>query len=225
MKFSKRAGNIVTAEEVIAEIDEGAARPGAGRDALRFFFLSRSANTNVEFDLDLAKKSSLDNPVFYVQYGYARLCSILRKAATIGLLPPSRPLTREEWSKLAHPDELAISLRLSELPAVLRDAATGREPHRVVFYVQELAREFQSYFTRLKEDPILPQASQREVAGWEASWDFGKTSARLAWIEAIRTVYAAALDLLGIAAPTRMDRPKGDSALAVAEAPEDDAAP
>ncbi|MEO6420227.1 MAG: arginine--tRNA ligase [Polyangiaceae bacterium] len=78
VKSSKRAGNFVTTEEVMDEIDEAAGRSGAGRDALRFFFNSRSANTNIEFDLDLAKKKSLDNPVFYVQYGYARLCSILR---------------------------------------------------------------------------------------------------------------------------------------------------
>jgi len=219
VKFSKRAGNIVTAEEVVLEIDEAAGRVGAGRDALRFFFLSRSANTNVEFDLDLAKKSSLDNPVFYVQYGHARLCSILRKAASLGFVPAVRPLTPAEWSKLAHTDELGIALRLAEFPEIVRDASNGREPHRVVFYVQELAREFQSYFTRLKEDPILPQESQRQAAGWEKSWDHGKTAARLAWIAAIRVVYAAALDLLGIAAPERMDRPEA------LPADEDDALP
>ncbi len=80
VKSSKRAGNFVTIDEVMDEIDEAAGRKGAGADALRFFFLSRSANSNVEFDIELAKKKSLDNPVFYVQYGYARLCSIQRKA-------------------------------------------------------------------------------------------------------------------------------------------------
>jgi arginyl-tRNA synthetase len=229
VKFSKRAGNIVTAEEVIAEVDEGAGRVGAGRDALRFFFLSRSANTTVQFDLDLAKKNSLDNPVFYVQYGHARLCSILRKAGSLGIVvaPPSPERAAEKWDKLAHADELAIALRLSELPGVLRDAADGREPHRVVFYLQELAREFQSYFTRLKEDPILPQASQRATPGWEASWDWDKTRARLAWIVAIRTVYASCLELLGVSAPERMERPKdalspGDGG---GDSLEDDAAP
>jgi arginyl-tRNA synthetase len=225
VKFSKRAGNIVTAEEVIAEIDEAAGRAGAGRDALRFFFLSRSANTNVEFDLDLAKKKTLDNPVFYVQYGYARLCSIGRKATSLGFAVPGAnapALSAEQWSKLGHPDELAIALRLAEFPSVLADAAKGREPHKIVFYVQELAREFQSYFTRLKDDPILPMDSTRQVPGWEASWDAGKTAARLAWIESIRVVYAAALELLGIGAPDRMDRPK-DEPLSP-ETLEDDAA-
>ena len=79
-----------------------------------------------------------------------------------------------------------------------------------MFYVQELARDFQSYFTRLKgdSDPILPQESTRAKAGWEKDWDFGKTHARLAWIEAVRGVYAAALDLVGVTAPERMDRPQ-----------------
>jgi arginyl-tRNA synthetase len=222
VKSSKRAGNIVTADEIMDEIDEAAGRVGAGRDALRFFFLSRSANTNVEFDIELAKKKSLDNPVFYVQYGYARLCSILRKAAEIGVEAP-RELSLAQWAPLVHPDELAIAARLSELPAAVEEAAASREPHKIAFWVQELAREFQSYFTRLKNenDPILPQASTRAQAGWEARWDHAKTAARLAWIEAIRSAYASALDLLGITAVERMDRAEGaDGAEAAGDAAE-----
>jgi arginyl-tRNA synthetase len=209
VKFSKRAGNVIAAEEILEEIDDAVGRTGAGRDALRFFFLSRTANTNVEFDIDLAKKRSLDNPVFYVQYGHARLSSILRKAREIGFSPPQR-LAGSAWAPLTHPDELAIAARLSDFPDVVASAAAERAPHKLVFYVQELAETFQSYFTRLKEDPILPKASQRAEPGWEASWDHGKTAARLAWIEAIRSVYAAALRLLGISAPDRMDRPQDD---------------
>jgi arginyl-tRNA synthetase len=205
-KSSKRAGNFVTLEEVADEIDEAAHRKGAGSDALRFFFLSRGANTNVDFDIDLAKKESLDNPVFYVQYGFARLSSILRKAESQGFVIP-KSLSPEEWSKLTHEDELAIALRLSELPGVIRAAADAREPHRVVFYLQELAREFQSYFTRMKVDPILPQDSIRSAENWEKNWDHGKTNARLAWIVAIRNVYAAGLGLLGVGAPEEMRRP------------------
>ena len=87
------------------------------------------------------------------------------------------------------------------------------EPHRIVFYVQELARDFQSYFTRLKgeNDPILPPASVRAVAGWERTWDLEKTRARLAWIEAIRVTYAQALELVGVSAPERMERPADDA--------------
>jgi arginyl-tRNA synthetase len=213
VKSSKRAGNFITIDEVMDEIDEAAGRKGAGADALRFFFLSRSANSNVDFDIDLAKKSTMDNPVFYVQYGHARLCSILRKAESLGI-EPRRHLSPAEWSRLAHPDELAMAHKLADYPGVVREAARLREPHRIVFYVQELARDFQSYFTRLKgdNDPILPQESTRAAPGWEATWDFAKTHARLAWIDAIRGVYAAALDLVGVTAPERMDRPPTDDA-------------
>ena len=208
VKMGKRAGNIITIEEVVEEIDEAAGKKGAGRDALRFFFLSRSANSNVEFDIDLAKKKSLDNPVFYVQYGYARLCSILRKAKEIGI-EPRTSISDAAWSTLVHPDELALAHRASDFPDVLAEAAASREPHKIVFYLNDLANEFQSYFTRLKTDPILPQESVRAQAGWEKSWDFGKTSARLAGVEAIRTVYGGALGLLGVSTPERMDRPEG----------------
>ncbi|MGH7283724.1 MAG: DALR anticodon-binding domain-containing protein, partial [Polyangiaceae bacterium] len=206
VKSSKRAGNFVTIEEVADEIDEAAGRKGAGSDAVRFFFLSRSATTNVDFDIDLAKKESLDNPVFYVQYGYARLCSILRKAESQGFTIP-KSLPPSQWQKLAHEDELAIAMRLSELPQVMQDAADHREPHRVVFYLQELAREFQSYFTRMKVDPILPPDSIRSAENWEKNWDSEKTIARLAWILAVRNVYGAGLALLGVGAPEEMRRP------------------
>jgi arginyl-tRNA synthetase len=210
VKSSKRAGNFVTIDEVMDEIDEAAGRKGAGADALRFFFLSRSANSNVEFDIELAKKKSLDNPVFYVQYGYARLCSIQRRARAIGLVTSaSDRLATTDLASLVHPDELAIAHKLADFPDVVAEASKSREPHRIVFYVQELARDFQSYFTRLKaaNDPILPPDSVRATPGWEGSWDLTKTRARLAWIEAIRTTYAQAFELVGISGPERMDRP------------------
>jgi arginyl-tRNA synthetase len=208
VKSSKRAGNVVTIDEVMDEIDEAAGRKGAGADALRFLFLSRSAGSNVDFDIELAKKRSLENPVFYVQYGYARLCSILRRARALGLESPAHP-SADEWAKLEHPDELAIVQKLGDFPEILADAARQREPHRIVFYVHDLARDFQSYFTRLKgdSDPILPPDSVRAKDDWAARWDFAKTRARLAWIEAIRGVYGEALALVGVSAPERMDRP------------------
>lgn len=211
VKSSKRAGNVITADEVMDEIDEAAGREGAGRDALRFFFLSRSANTTVEFDLDLAKKKSLDNPVFYVQYGHARLSSILKKAESIGE-PRWSSADDAAWKKLTGDDELAIAIHLARWPETLAEAALLREPHRIVFYVQELAREFQSYFTRNKTDPIVPQDSVRAEAGWADRWDHEKTAARLAWVRAIRAVYASALDVLGIHAPDRMDLPQSEQA-------------
>lgn len=212
VKASKRAGNLVTIDEVMDEIDDAAGRRGAGADALRFFFLSRSANSNVEFDIELAKKKSLDNPVFYVQYGYARLCSIQRKARSAGLA--DKVAATDDLRKLAHPDELSMCHLLADFPGAVEEAARQREPHRIVFYIQELARKFQSYFTRLKgeNDPVLPPAAVRSRPGWEASWDFEKTRARLAWIEAIRVTYAQALDLIGVSAPERMARPSSQDA-------------
>lgn len=217
VKSSKREGKFVTIHDVMNEIDEAAQRKGAGADALRFFFLSRTANSNVDFDIDLAKKASLDNPVFYVQYGHARLCSILRNAQAMGIEPPSGPQAAA-LAGLVHPDELSIVHKLGDFPAVVDEAARLREPHRIVFYVQELARDFQSYYTRLKaeNDPILPPESVRANQGWEAGWDLAKTRARLAWIEGIRTVYASALELVGVSAPSRMQRPT-----AAGEAPEE----
>jgi arginyl-tRNA synthetase len=207
VKSSKRAGNFVTIDEVMDEIDDAAGRKGAGADALRYFFLSRSTNSNVDFDIDLAKKKSLDNPVFYLQYGHARLASILRKATELGIAH-APDLSGSAWDPLTHPDELAIAALLSDFPMIVALSAEERAPHRVANYLQELAQRFQSYFTRMKDDPILPQASERAKPGWEASWDHAKTAARLGWVEAIRIVYAAALDLLGVSAPDRMDRPK-----------------
>ncbi len=217
VKSSKRAGNVITSDEVIEEIDEAAHRVGAGKDALRFYYLSRSANMKVDFDIELAKKKSLDNPVFYVQYGHARLCSILRKAAEIGIEAP-KSLQSTEWASLVSPDELAITLRLSELPAMIASAAETREPHRVAFYLQDLARDFQSYFTRFKTDPILPRDSDRADPAWRTSWDMNKTNARLGWVQATRVVYRTALELLGVDAPERMDKP------AEAESTEEDGA-
>jgi arginyl-tRNA synthetase len=219
VKMGKRMGNFITIDEVMDEIDEAVGRKGAGADALRFFFLSRSANSNVEFDIDLAKKASLDNPVFYVQYGHARLCSILRNGAALQLKPGV------DLEPLAHPDELAMAQKLGEFPTVVSEAARLREPHRVVFFVQELARDFQSYYTRLGDsDPILPPKSVRARADWEKTWDAAKTRARLAWVEAIRVTYAQALSLVGVTAPDRMDRPPEDAAGTASAGSEGDSA-
>ena len=207
VKSSKRKGDVITSDEVVDEIDEAAGREGAGRDALRFFFLSRSANTTVDFDLEIAKKKSLDNPVFYVQYGHARLSSILKKAESIGVFA-GEPASIAAWAKLDHPDELALAMSLARWPETLSEAAALREPHRIVFYLQDLARDFQSYFTRLKNDPVLPKDSTRAEADWQKSWDSEKTIARLGWVRAIRAVYASALAAIGVSAPDRMDLPE-----------------
>jgi arginyl-tRNA synthetase len=222
VKMGKRLGNLITIEEVVQEIDEAAGRKGAGADALRFFYLSRRSDSLIDLDIELAKKASLDNPVFYLQYGYARLCSIQRRARDVfGLgIPRITPALAE---RLTHPDELSILGRLGRFPAMLAEAAALREPHRVIFYLQELSQAFQSYFTRLKGegDAILPLGAQMAEAGWESSWDRDKTSARLAWVEAIRLVYGAGLRIAGIAALTRMERRTAGEAGAAEEIDEE----
>ncbi|HEU4406007.1 MAG TPA: arginine--tRNA ligase [Polyangiaceae bacterium] len=207
VRMGKRLGNLITVDEVLEEIDE-ALGPGAGADALRYFYLSRRLENPVELDVDLAKRASIENPAIYLQYGHARLCSLLRVAkAELGLSPP--PYDPRLAARLTHPLELSIVQRLGEYPKTVRLAADERAPSRVVSYLDDLAREFNAYYTQTKDDPILPKKSVRAQPNWEATWDREKTLARLGWVDGIRTVYASGLALLGIRAPERLERLEG----------------
>ncbi|HET6283741.1 MAG TPA: arginine--tRNA ligase [Polyangia bacterium] len=195
--MGKREGEFVTLDEVIDEV---------GKDATRFFYLMRRHDTPLEFDLELAKRQSLDNPVYYAQYAHARCASILRRADEVGAV--RTPLTPELAGRLNVPEEIAILRRLCEFPDFVADAAAAREPHRLTTYLLELAGEFQSYYTRLQKvhgDTILPQERQR-TGDWRAAWDWQKTAARLAWVEAIAQVMKNGLHLLGVSAPESMQR-------------------
>jgi len=195
--MGKREGEFVTLDAVIDEV---------GRDATRFFYLMRRHDTGLEFDLELAKRQSMDNPVYYAQYAHARCSSLLRRAAE--LQAPACPVTAELVRALTLPEEIAILRRLADFPDFLADAAAAREPHRLVLYIQDLASEFQSYYTRLQkvhDDSILPQQRQR-VGDWYRTWDWKRTAARLAWVGAIRQVLETALSLLGVSAPHEMKR-------------------
>lgn len=195
--MGKREGEFVTLDAVIDEV---------GCDATRFFYLMRRHDTPLEFDLELAKRQSMDNPVYYAQYAHARCASLLRRAAELGA--PAHQLDESLAKLLTLPEEIALLRRLSDFPDFVADAAAAREPHRLVGYIQELASEFQSYYTRLQRvhgDSILPQQSQR-VGDWHATWNWKRTAARLAWVEAIRGVLEIALSLLGVSAPQEMKR-------------------
>jgi arginyl-tRNA synthetase len=195
--MGKREGEFISLDEVIDEI---------GRDATRFFYLMRRHDTPLEFDLELAKRQSMDNPVYYAQYAHARCASLLRRA--VELEAPRLPPTAELFARLSLPEEIALLRRLSDFPDFVEDAAFAREPHRLVSFVSDLAGEFQSYYTRLQKvhcDSVLPQERQR-VGNWRATWDWQKTAARLHWVEAIRQVIETALGLLGVSAPTVMKR-------------------
>jgi arginyl-tRNA synthetase len=195
--MGKREGEFVTLDEVIEEV---------GKDATRFFYLMRRHDTSLEFDLDLAKKQSMDNPVYYVQYGHARCASIVRRAAE--LEAPRPAFSPELAAELTLPEELGILRRLGEFPDFVADTADAREPHRLTTYLMELAGEFQSYYTQLQKvhgDTILPQERHR-TGDWRATWNWRKTAARLYWVEAIAQVLRAGLGLLGVSAPEAMAR-------------------
>jgi len=195
--MGKREGEFISLDEVIDEI---------GRDATRFFYLMRRHDTPLEFDLELAKRQSMDNPVYYAQYAHARCASLLRRATE--LQAPRMPPSAELFARLNLPEEISLLRRLSDFPDFVEDAAAAREPHRLVSFISELAGEFQSYYTRLQKvhgDSVLPQERQR-VGNWRATWDWPKTAARLHWVEAIRQVLETALGLVGVSAPAVMKR-------------------
>lgn len=205
-KMGKRLGNLITIQEVQDEIDEAAQSPSAGRDALRYFYLSRKVDTPIDLDIEIAKKQGLDNPVFYVQYGHARLCSILRVAKErCGFDVPQ--FTPELAARIEHRLELDLLATIGRYPDIVADAASAREPFRLLSFLRSLAQSFQSYYTVLRQegDPVLPPA--REMTdGWQERWDTEKTLARLLWVDALRTVYRSGLNILGITAHERMER-------------------
>ena len=174
VKISKRAGSYVTVRDLIDEV---------GRDAVRFFLVSRKADTEFVFDIDLAKSQTEDNPVYYVQYAHARICSVLAQAgATLTLLPSV------ELTPLSHARELALAQRLGEFPDIMAEAARGFAPHTIAFYLRELAGEFHSYYN-----------AERVLVS-----DEGLRLARLALILAVRQVLQNGLALLGVSAPEKM---------------------
>jgi arginyl-tRNA synthetase len=212
VKMGKRLGNLITIQEVVEEIDEAVGNPNAGRDALRYFYLSRRVDTPIELDVELAKRQKSENPVFYVQYGHARLCAIQRRAKeTFGLGTPR--YSDAAARRVEHPLELALLARLGRYPAVVADAAAAREPQKIVQYLRDIAQDFQSYYTQLSQegDSILPRT--RDMTGdWESRWDKEKTLGRLLWVDAILTVYRSGLGMLGIDAPERMARAEAEGA-------------
>jgi arginyl-tRNA synthetase len=181
-KMSKRAANFVTLREVLEE---------AGADATRFFFLLRRGDMALDFDVALARKHTLDNPVFYVQYGHARCAAILRKAQEERGLSPSYDL--ETLSALQLPEEMDLLKRILHFPELVASAAQTLEPHRVVFYLQETIAAFHAYYTKYKK-------TERVISD-----DPRKTAARLYLVWALKQTLRNALQLLGVSAPDRME--------------------
>ncbi len=179
--MSKRSGEFVTLREVMDEV---------GIDATRFFFLMRRSDTSLDFDLELAKKASTENPVYYVQYAHARVCSILRVAAERGVNVEAeiQNVKLADLTVLDLPEEQALIKQLSIYPDLLQSAAEVLEPHRLTFYLQELAGMLHRYYF-----------DHRVVTE-----DLPRTRARLVLMAAVQIVLRNALAILGVRAPERM---------------------
>jgi arginyl-tRNA synthetase len=174
-KMSKRRGNFITMAELLEEV---------GNDVARWFFLMRSPDSHLDFDMDLAKSQSNENPVFYVQYAYARICSIFNQAAAVNLTAADPVDCMKGWDC----EEESLLEKAAHFPTVISEAALQREPHRLAGYLLDLAGLFHSYYNRrrfIDDDPEISRA-------------------RLAMAQGIKYVLGHGLSLLGVSAPERM---------------------
>ena len=184
--MSTRRAQYETLENVIGEV---------GRDVARYFFMMRSFNAQLDFDLELAKKQTSENPVYYIQYAHARISSIFAKAIEEGIFPQNPFLYQKEYvSFLQCPEELSLARTLLNYPATIKLAAEDLAPHRVAYYLLELARSFQSYYDRARND-----SSYRILTG-----DKNLIAARLFFLSCLKQVLQNGLEILGIGAPERM---------------------
>ena len=177
VKMSTRKATFITVDELLEEV---------GADALRFFFLMRKADSQLEFDLDLATKESQENPVYYVQYAHARLCSIARMAGENKMAPAGS--NDKSLERLVEEEELALLKSMAEFPTLVSGAAHDLMPHRIIFYLMDLAGQFHSFYNKHK---VL--SDDRELSG-----------VRLALCGALKQVLANGLHLLGVSAPEKM---------------------
>lgn len=204
VEMSKRAGEFVTLQDVLDEV---------GGDAATFFFLMRRSDTHLDFDLELAKKQSAENPVYYVQYAHARLASLFRNAEQRGLTVP--PVSMAPLSALVQPEEIRLIKQISGFPGLLETSARTLEPHRLTFYLQELAGLLHVfYYKRRVLPPRLDSFQEEESRGLDPSGESSEpvqeglskdvTTARLVLLKHVQTVIRNGLHLLGISAPEKM---------------------
>jgi arginyl-tRNA synthetase len=188
VKMSKRAGTFVTLREVVDEV---------GRDPVRFMMLYRKNDATLDFDLAKVIEQSKENPVFYVQYAHARAQSVLRTARETfpGLDPGGDEVAKAELSRLVDPGELDLMRRIAVWPRLVESAARAHEPHRIAFYLHDLASTFHSQHTGGRDSPHLRfiQSNDRNL-----------TTARLALVRACAQVIASGLAILGVEAPVEM---------------------
>jgi arginyl-tRNA synthetase len=192
VKMSKRTGEFITMREVLDEV---------GADAANFYFLMRDSNTHLEFDLELAKQRSADNPVYYVQYAHARICSLWRVASARGIARPSAEGT--DLTVLMDPDELGLIKKLSSYPEVIQASALAFEPHRVTYYLQQLAALLHTFYNKHRVLPPELDQENKESASTEVLTS-KRTAARLVLMGAVQQVLQNGLTVLGISAPEHM---------------------
>ena len=174
VKMSKRTGNAITIRELCEDV---------GVDAARWFFVSKELNTQMDFDMDLAKQKNNDNPVYYVQYAYTRMYNILHKEGTPAFEK------KDSYTLLTDPKEIALLKQISEFPKKVEDAAKFRAVNRICQYCHDLAKAFHSYYNSCRvSDPSNPEL----------------TNERLGLVNACMVTMANALDLIGVSAPEKM---------------------
>lgn len=179
-KMSKRAGNFVTLRDVVDQ---------AGADVTRFVMLTRKNDVSLEFDFDKVLEQSKDNPVFYVQYAHARVQSVLRRARDAGLDVSDAALAAADLTRIAHEAELKVARQIAEWPREVEIAARGNEPHRIAFYLYELASDFHALWNRGNDDHALRFIQEGDPA---------TSQAKIALIRAVAVVISQALAILGV---------------------------
>jgi arginyl-tRNA synthetase len=177
VSMSTRSGKFITLADVVNEV---------GVDATRFFFTMRRSDSQLDFDLDLAKEQSKENPVYYVQYAHARICSIFRKAAEEGIQLPD--IAQIDCSGLTRDEEIELISELCHFPKIIDISAHNLEPHRLTYYVHNLASIFHAYYNKYR---VVTE-------------DTNLTHARLLLVTGIQIVLQNALKLLGVSAPEQM---------------------
>jgi arginyl-tRNA synthetase len=186
MKMSKRAGAFVTLKELMEKV---------GVDSTRYFFVMRKADSHLVFDIDLAKKQDAENPVYYIQYVYARISSIIAFAESQGFEANTQAL-REGFDpeKITHDDEWALVKLITEFPSVLRNSAVHLEPHRLTGYLEEVAAAFHHWYQKGIKTHELRVVTE----------DLSMSKTRLFLAFCTKNIIARGLELLGVSRPERM---------------------
>ena len=179
-KMSKRAGTFVTLRDVVDQV---------GPDVTRFVMLTRKNDAPLDFDFDKVLEQSRENPVFYVQYAHARVCSVLRKATEVNIEVSDATLSAADLSKLDHEAELAVARKLAEWPRLVEIAARTNEPHRIAFYLYELAADLHGLWNKGHDEPSLRFVQEG---------DSTTSQAKIALARAVAVVISAGLDILGV---------------------------